>query len=94
MAGNLIKAINLRRHYHENAYFIWTYHRWRIGHFNRASRNITFGEELYSGMSATAIQKDQQANPAAERHSTAKAACAWHEAESIVVDSTVRRLPQ
>ena len=37
-------------------------------------------EETYSGMSAAAIQKDQQANPAAERHSTAgKATCSWHE---------------
>ena len=50
-------------------------------------------EELYSGMSATAIQKDQQANPAAERHSTAKAACAWHEAESIVVDPLYAAYP-
>lgn len=39
--------------------------------------------EIYSGMSAAAIQKDQQANPAAERHSTAsKASCAWHEAKN------------
>jgi Ni/Co efflux regulator RcnB len=37
--------------------------------------------ELYSGMSAAAIQKDQQANPAAERHSTTgKSTCSWHEA--------------
>lgn len=37
-------------------------------------------EELYSGMSATAIQKDQRANPAAERHSAAgKPTCSWHE---------------
>lgn len=42
-----------------------------------------FVEEIYSGMSATAIQKDQQANPAAERHSTAgKSTCAWHEAKN------------
>jgi hypothetical protein len=39
-------------------------------------------EEIYSGMSAAAIQKDQQANPAAERYSTAgKSTCAWHEAK-------------
>lgn len=38
--------------------------------------------EIYSGMSAAAIQKDQRANPAAERHSTAyKLTCAWHEAK-------------
>ena len=36
--------------------------------------------EIYSGMSAAAIQKDQQANPAAERHSTAgKTTCSWNE---------------
>ncbi|MDP2695063.1 MAG: hypothetical protein Q8O58_09375 [Gallionella sp.] len=36
--------------------------------------------EIYSGMSAAAIQKDQQANPAAERHSTAgKSTCYWNE---------------
>lgn len=35
--------------------------------------------EIYSGMSAAAIQKDQQANPAAERHSTAgKSTCSWN----------------
>lgn len=39
-------------------------------------------DEIYSGMSAAAIQKDQQANPAAERYSTAgKSTCAWHEAK-------------
>ncbi|MHB0925401.1 MAG: hypothetical protein ACYC1F_02705 [Gallionellaceae bacterium] len=39
--------------------------------------------EIYSGMSAAAIQKDQQANPAAERHSTAgKPTCFWHEGKS------------
>lgn len=36
-------------------------------------------DEIYSGMSAAAIQKDQQANPAAERHSTAKTTCTWRE---------------
>lgn len=45
-------------------------------------------EEIYLGMSAAAIQKDQQANPAAEWHSTAgKSTCIWHhEAASNVVD--------
>lgn len=43
--------------------------------------------EIYSGMSAAAIQKGQRANPAAERHSMpGKATCAWHEAESKVAD--------
>ena len=40
-------------------------------------------EEIYSGMSAAAIQKDQQANPAAVRYSAAsKSTCAWHEAKN------------
>lgn len=40
-------------------------------------------EELYSGMSAAAIQKDQIANPAAERISTpGKPTCPWHEAKT------------
>ncbi|HEU0234283.1 MAG TPA: hypothetical protein VFQ94_04045 [Gallionella sp.] len=40
-------------------------------------------EEVYSGMSATAIQKDQLANPAAERHSTAgKSTCTWYEGKN------------
>ena len=44
-------------------------------------------DEIYSGMSAVAIQKDQLANPASERHSTVGgAACNWYEAESKVVD--------
>lgn len=39
--------------------------------------------EIYSGMSAAAIQKDQQANPAAERHSTAgKSTCSWNEGKN------------
>lgn len=43
--------------------------------------------EIYSGMNAAAIQKDQRANPAAERYSMpGKATCNWHEAESKVVD--------
>ncbi|WP_435627838.1 hypothetical protein [Candidatus Ferrigenium straubiae] len=43
-------------------------------------------DEIYSGMSAAAIQKDQQANLAAERHSVRT--CAWREAEgnAVVVD--------
>lgn len=42
-------------------------------------------EEIYSGMSAAAIQQDQRANPAAERHSTAgKPTCAWHEGKNEV----------
>jgi len=49
--------------------------------------------EIYSGMSAAAIQKDQRANPAAERHSTAKTTCAWHEAKSIVVDPLYAAYP-
>ena len=41
-------------------------------------------EEIYSGMSAAAIQKDQRANPAAERYSIpGKPTCAWHEAEVV-----------
>jgi len=41
-------------------------------------------EEIYSGMSAAAIQKDQRANPAAERYSTTgKPTCTWHEAEAV-----------
>lgn len=44
-------------------------------------------DEIYSGMNAAAIQKDQLANPAAERHSTAGGAtCNWYEAKSKVVD--------
>jgi len=44
-------------------------------------------EEIYSGLSAAAIQKDQQANPAAERYSKAgKATCVWHAAEDKTVD--------
>lgn len=50
-------------------------------------------EEIYSGMSAAAIQKDQQANPAAERYSTGKATCAWREAESVVADSLYAAYP-
>ena len=50
-------------------------------------------EEIYSGMSAAAIQKDQRANPAAERHSTGKATCAWHEAEGVVVDPLYAAYP-
>lgn len=50
-------------------------------------------EEIYSGMSAAAIQRDQRANPAAERHSTGKATCAWHEAESSAVDSLYAAYP-
>lgn len=39
-------------------------------------------EEIYSGMSAAAVPKDQQANPAAGRYSTAgKSTCGWHEAK-------------
>lgn len=39
--------------------------------------------ETYSGMSAAAIQKDQQANPAAGRHSTAgKSTCYWNEGKN------------
>ena len=47
-----------------------------------------FVEETYSGMSATEIQKDQQANPAAERHSTkgSKSTCAWLEPKSEVAE--------
>ena len=44
-------------------------------------------EEIYSGMSATEIQKNQLANPAAERVSTAvKTTCALPQAESETVD--------
>jgi hypothetical protein len=40
-------------------------------------------QEIYSGMSAAAIQKDQRANPAAERHSMAgKSTCSWHEGKN------------
>lgn len=41
-------------------------------------------EEIYSGMNAAAIQKEQQANPAAERHSMPT--CAWHQEAEKVVD--------
>jgi hypothetical protein len=49
-----------------------------------AQAAITQVDELYSGMSAAAIQKDQRANPAASRHSVAagKATCVWHEAKA------------
>ena len=50
-------------------------------------------EEIYSGMSAAAIQKDQRANPAAERHSTGKTTCAWHEAEGVVADPLYAAYP-
>ncbi|HYR05641.1 MAG TPA: hypothetical protein VEP71_03075, partial [Gallionella sp.] len=44
-----------------------------------------FVEEMYSGMSAAEIQKDQRANPAAERHSTAgKSVCTWHKGKNEV----------
>ena len=50
--------------------------------------------EIYSGMSATAIQKDQRVNPAAERHSMAgKATCAWHKVESKAVDQLYAAYP-
>jgi len=40
-------------------------------------------DELYSGMSATAIQKDQRANPAAERLSMlGNSTCPLHEANA------------
>ncbi len=58
-----------------------------------AQATISPTDEIYSGMSATAIQKDQQANPAAERHSTGKATCVWHEAESSAVDSLYAAYP-
>jgi len=42
-----------------------------------------FVEEIYSGMSAAAIQKDQRANPAAERHSAGtQLACTWNEGKN------------
>lgn len=50
-----------------------------------AAQAATVGpaDELYSGMSASAIQKDQQANPAAEQHTTlGKTTCPWHEAKA------------
>lgn len=50
-------------------------------------------EEIYSGMSAAAIQQDQRANPAAERHSTGKATCVWNEAGSSAVDSLYAAYP-
>jgi hypothetical protein len=38
-------------------------------------------DELYSGMSAAAIQKDQRANPAAEQHTLpGRQTCLWREA--------------
>jgi len=41
-------------------------------------------DEIYSGMSAAAIQQDQRASPAAERYSIpGKPTCAWHEAEVV-----------
>ena len=41
-------------------------------------------DEIYSGMSAAAIQKDQQANPAASRRSTTgKSTCSWHETKDV-----------
>ena len=43
-------------------------------------------DETYSGMSAAAIQKDQRANPAAERYSAGKATCNWHQGAEVVVD--------
>lgn len=44
-------------------------------------------EEIYSGMSATAIQNDQRVNPAAERHSAAgKTTCNWHQVAESAVD--------
>ena len=47
-----------------------------------AAQAATSVDELYSGMSAAAIQKDQQANPAAERHATArKSTCNWRDAK-------------
>lgn len=40
-------------------------------------------DELYSGMSAAAIQKDQIANPAAERQSrSVSPTCPWREAKA------------
>ncbi len=51
-----------------------------------AQAAITPVDELYSGMSAAAIQKDQRANPAASRHSdkaTGKATCVWQEANVV-----------
>ena len=40
--------------------------------------------EIYSGMSAAAIQKDQQANPAASRESTAsKSTCVWRGTKDV-----------
>lgn len=48
-------------------------------------------DELYSGMSAAAIQQDQRANPAAARYSSGKATCDWQEAE--VVDQVYAPYP-
>jgi len=49
----------------------------------QAATSPLFVDEIYSGMSATAIQKDQQANPAAELHSTGgKSTCSWHEGKN------------
>ena len=56
-----------------------------------AQATISQTDEIYSGMSAAAIQKDQQANPAAARHSVRT--CAWHEAENNVVDSLYAAYP-
>lgn len=44
-------------------------------------------DELYSGMSASAIQKDQRANPAAERQSMqGNPTCPWSEAKAVKRD--------
>lgn len=52
-----------------------------------AQASISPVDEMYSGMSAAAIQKDQRANPAAERHAMkGKETCAWREGENKVVD--------
>lgn len=50
-----------------------------------AQAAISQADELYSGMSAAAIQNDQRANPAASRHavSRGKATCDWHEARVV-----------
>ncbi len=57
-----------------------------------AQAEITSVDELYSGMTAAEIQKDQQANPAAARHSSGKeTTCVW--VEPKVVDQLYAPYP-
>lgn len=51
-------------------------------------------DEIYSGMNAAAIQKDQRASPAASRHAEkGKETCSWREEESKVIDPLYTAYP-